>query len=95
MLIPASIEEPVVTSRGQFETEVVAAGEPRVLRGFASRLPAVQAAARSDVALAEYLRGFHNDTALSLMTGSARSDTHDDPAFIARLTLRRAEIRSR
>lgn len=82
MLSPASIEQAVVTSREQFEREVVAAGEPRVMRGFAARWPVAQAAARSDAALAEYLRECHNGSPVPLMTGPPDIDgrlfyTHD------------------
>jgi hypothetical protein len=69
MLSPAPIEPAIVSSREQFTEEVVAAGEPRVLRGFATSFPVVQAATRSDAALVDYLHEHHNGSRLPLMTG--------------------------
>jgi hypothetical protein len=74
MLSPAPIEPAIVTSREQFEVEILAAGEPRVLRGFASNFPIVRAAADSDAALVAYLRAHHNGSQVPLMTGAPDID---------------------
>ncbi len=69
MLSPEPIESAIVASREQFDAEILAAGEPKVLRGFAASFPIVQAAARSDAAIVDYLRKHHNGSALPLMIG--------------------------
>jgi Cupin-like domain len=74
MLSPAPLPERAISSREQFETEILARAEPVVLRGLVKDWPLTQAAMRSDAALAEYLRGFHNGTPVSIMTGPPAID---------------------
>lgn len=54
---PSPVPEIVGVDRTRFETEIVQAGRPVVLRGLVADWPAVKAARASDEAFAEHLRG--------------------------------------
>lgn len=56
--------------RARFETEIVPAGRPAVLRGLVADWPIVQAARTSDEALADYLRGFDSGKPVRTFVGA-------------------------
>ncbi len=69
MLSPAPLPERAELTRENFESEVLPRAQPVVLRGLVRDWPLTRAAAQSDEVLSEYLAGFHNGTAVSIMTG--------------------------
>ncbi|HEV7607622.1 MAG TPA: cupin-like domain-containing protein [Steroidobacteraceae bacterium] len=69
MLSPSALPERVVSTRGEFESEVAARALPVVMRGLVREWPMSRAAAQSDDALSEYVAGFHNGTPVSIMAG--------------------------
>ena len=56
--------------RQRFEREIVAAGEPAVIRGLVADWPAVGAAREGDEQLAEFLRGVASDEAFEAWFGA-------------------------
>ena len=67
----APIREWVDVDRAGFETEIVAAGMPAVIRGFASDWPVVRKAGEGRNALADYLGGFDADAAVEAFVADA------------------------
>jgi Cupin-like domain len=74
MLSPAPLPESSTSTRAEFENGILSRTEPMVLRGLVRHWPLTQAAAQSPVALAGYLRAFHNRTPVSVMTGPPAID---------------------
>jgi len=56
--------------RARFETEIVPAGRPAVLRGLVADWPIVRAAGTSDEDLADYLRGFDSGKPVRTFVGA-------------------------
>jgi len=60
------------TTRAEFETEIVPAGRPVILRGVAADWPVIAAARRSSRGLADYLLRFDQDRPMGAMVGPPR-----------------------
>jgi hypothetical protein len=74
MQSPAGIREVAGVDRQRFESELIAAGEPVVLRNLAAHWPIVAAARASDAALGEYLLRLHNAVPVTVMSGPPAID---------------------